>query len=620
MFSSLRTLLLGSPIPTEEEVHHRLSKVQALAVFSSDALSSVAYAPEEIMLALLAAGTIALRASFPIALGIALLLVIVASSYYQTIHAYPGGGGAYIVAHENLGQGPGLLAAAALLIDYVLTVAVSASAGVSAIISAVPALGDWRLAIALLAILILAWANLRGVRESGTLFSIPTYGFIAMMLALIVVGVLSLLTGELPLSRLGAGEHAPSAAQALSALIILRAFASGTTALTGVEAISNGIPAFQRPEARNAGTTLIAMVCLLGVMFLGVTLLAATFDIAPVPDETLLSQLGRGIFGSGGAYLLLQIMTAAILFLAANTSFADFPRLAAILARDRYLPRQLANLGDRLVFTNGILALTALASALVVLFSAMPHRLIPLYAVGVFLSFTLSQTGMVLRWRAARGPGWAWKATVNGFGALATGLVLVVITASKFLHGAWIVVLLLPLFTAGFEAVRGHYQDVAEQLSLAGLEPAVWDGLAQRRGHKVVVFISGMHRGTLPALRFARALSADVAAVIVDIEPEVTRRVQELWPRWGYGVPLVVLPSPYRSTLVPLLEYLDAVDAREPERGLAVVVLPEFVPAKWWHNLLHNQTARLIKRAVLYRRGAAGRDRVLVDVPYHFSR
>lgn len=620
MNHSLRAWLLGSPLATYEEIRQRLSKLQALAVFSSDALSSVAYAPEEIMLALAAAGTFALSASFPIALGISALLLIVASSYFQTIHAYPSGGGAYIVAHDNLGQWPGLLAAAALLIDYVLTVAVSASAGVAAIVSAFPAVTPFRIPIALLAIAVIAWANLRGVRESGTLFSAPTYGFIAVMFILIALGLIGLAGGEIR-SHVGrAGEVLSGPSQALALILLLRAFASGTTALTGVEAISNGIPAFRKPEPENAGRTLVAMVVLLGAMFLGVTYLAVVLGLAPVEGQTLVSQIGRRVFGDGMLYLLLQVATAAILFLAANTSFADFPRLAAILARDRYLPRQLANLGDRLVFSNGILALTVLASALVILFGALPHRLIPLYAVGVFLSFTLSQAGMVRHWRGIRGRSWVWKAALNGLGSVVTGLVLVVISATKFLHGAWIVILLMPIFMAGFQAIRRHYRAVAEQLSLASLQPQDWAGLAGERRHKVVVPISGMHRGTLGALKFARSLSADVVAVVVNVEPEVTRRVQELWGEWGGDIPLVVLESPYRSTLAPLLGYLEQVDQRDTDRGLAVVVLPQFIPARWWHNLMHNQTARLIKRVLVYRRGLVGTDRIMIDVPYHLAR
>jgi hypothetical protein len=410
------------------------------------------------------------------------------------------------------------------------------------------------------------------------------------------------------------------AAKTLTLFLVLRAFASGCTALTGVEAISNGIPAFQRPEADNAGKTLIAMALLLAVMFLGISFLARALQIVPVEDQTVVSQIGRQVFGDGPLYLALQAATALILCLAANTSFADFPRLSAILARDRFLPRQLTNLGDRLVYTNGIVSLAVLASALVLVFGGQIHRLIPLYAVGVFLSFTLSQAGMVRHWRRQGGQGWRWKAMVNSVGAVATGVVSLVIVATKLLHGAWIVLLLIPIFVWTFHLINRHYGAVAAQLSLDGLEPEKWTGLASRKRQKVVVPVSGVHRGTMAALRFARSLSRDVTAVIVDVEPQVTARVQERWPRWGQGVSLLTLASPYRSTVGPLLNYLDEADRRDPERGLAVVVLPEFVAARWWHELLHNQAARMIKRALIYRRGQTGKDRVIIDVPYHLRR
>lgn len=620
MAANVRRLLLGDPLPTAHEVYHRLTKVQALAVFSSDALSSVAYATEEILLVLVLAGTGALRLSLPIALGIAALLAMVGSSYYQTIHGYPSGGGAYIVAYDNLGVWPGLVAAAALLIDYVLTVAVSITAGVAAITSAIPSLYACRVELCLVAIALIAWANLRGVRESGTLFAIPTYGFVFLFLALIATGLLRVVTGSLAPSGTQATMVPQVGVQSLTLFLVLRAFASGCTALTGIEAISNGIRAFQKPEAENAGKTLIAMVALLATMFLGITFLTRLLGVAPLEHETIVSQVGRQVFGAGPLYLALQAGTAAILILAANTSFADFPRLSSILARDRFLPRQLANLGDRLVFNNGILGLALLASGLVILFGGQTHRLIPLYAVGVFLAFTLSQSGMVRHWYRERGQGWKVKAAVNGMGAVATGVVLVVILGSKLIHGAWIVVLLVPLCVLFFRGIRSHYAAVAEQLSLEGLRPEKWVGLASRRRHKVVVPVSGMHRGTLPALRFARSLSKDVTAVMVDVEPEVTAAVREKWSLWAHDVTLVVLDSPYRSTLGPLLDYLAKSDQRDPERGLVVVVLPEFVTATRWHSLLHNQTAQLLKGVLVYQRGQTARDRVIIDVPYHLHR
>jgi len=616
MFSAVRTLLFGSPLPTAAETEQRLSKVQALAVFSSDALSSVAYATEEILLVLVVAGSAAMVFSLPISVAIVTLLFIVVTSYYQTVHAYPSGGGAYIVAHDNLGVWPGLVAAAALLIDYVLTVAVSVTAGVAAITSAFPVLYAHRVVVAVLVVLFIAWANLRGVRESGTLFAVPTYGFILLMLTLMGVGVFRWLTGTVsPVTY----EALQMGTQNVSVFLILRAFASGCTAMTGVEAISNGIPAFRKPEADNASKTLLVMAGLLATMFLGISFLSRALHIIPIEHETVVSQIGRQVFGDGPLYLALQTATALILVLAANTSFADFPRLSAILARDRYLPHQLTNRGDRLVFANGIIALAVLASLLIILFGGRTHRLIPLYAVGVFLSFTLSQAGMVLHWYRLRGPRWVEKLIINGVGMLATGIVLIVVAITKFVHGAWIVILLIPAFVWAFRVIKRHYGEVARQLSLEGLRPQPWTDVATHDRHKVVVPVSGMHRGTLEALHFARVMSKDVTAVIVDLDPAETARVQEKWVTWGQDIPLVVLPSPYRSMVGPLLQYLDETDERDPERGTTVVVLPEFVPARWWHYLLHNQTALVLKTVLIYRRGKNGKSRVIIDVPYRLQ-
>jgi amino acid transporter len=451
------------------------------------------------------------------------------------------------------------------------------------------------------------------------LFSIPTYSFVVVVLALIIVGLVRVAVGTLPSAQAPAAMVDRATTGTLMLFLVLRAFASGCTALTGVEAISNGIPAFRPPEADNAGKTLVAMAVLLTTMFLGLTVLSRSLGLAPAEHETVVSQIGRHVFGEGALYLALQTATALILLLAANTSFADFPRLSAILARDHYLPRQMTQLGDRLVFSKGIVALAFLASALVVIFGGDTHRLIPLYAVGVFLSFTLSQAGMVRHWLKEPGRGSAWKAAVNGLGAVATGVVLLVIVGTKFIHGAWIVLLLIPGFVWMFHLVNHHYRSVAAQLSLEGLKPEKWPERASRRRQKVVVPVSGMHRGTLAAIRFARSLSKDVTAVVIDVEPRVTARVREKWSAWGHDIPLVVLDSPYRSIIGPLLAYLDEVDEREPERGPAVVVLPEFVPARWWHHLLHNQTALMIKAVLTYRPERTREGRIIIDVPYYLQ-
>ena len=617
MAISWRNLIVGSPLRTAEQVHQRLTKMKALAIFSSDALSSVAYATEEILLVLVAAGTAAFHLAMPIALTITGLLVIVAISYYQTIHGYPSGGGAYIVAHENLGAWPGLVAAAALLIDYVLTVAVSITAGILAIISAAPELLPWRVHLCLVAILIIVWGNLRGVRESGTIFAIPTYAFLVLFLGLILAGLTRLATGSLsavsaPTLPAGAGGF-----ETLTTLLVLRAFASGCAAMTGVEAISNGVPAFQKPEADNAGKTLIVMATLLGVMFFGITFLARALSIVPVEHESVVSQIGRQVFGTGPLYLAFQAATALILVLAANTAFADFPRLSSILARDGYAPRQLANLGDRLVFSNGIVALAVLAAALVIIFGGHTHGLIPLYAVGVFLSFTLSQAGMVRHWLKTQERGWRTKAAINGLGAVATGVVLCVVVESKFTQGAWIIVLLIPALVVMFRSVHQHYIDMREQVSLhEGDIDQQWHYKAAKP-HKVVVPISGLNRGTLAALHFSCSLSDDVTAVVVDVDTAATERLRESWRAWGFEIPLVVLESPYRSVVRPLLAYLEETDRREPERGMAVIILPEIVPARWWQNLLHNQTTLMLKAVLLFRQEHNGSPRVVINVPYH---
>jgi amino acid transporter len=615
-----RLVLFGRPLSTSEELQHRLNKLQALAVFSSDALSSVAYATEEILLVLVVAGMGALRLSLPIAGVIVAMLLMVASSYHQTIHGYPSGGGAYIVAYDNLGKWPGLVAAAALLIDYVLTVAVSITAGVAAITSAFPQMLPWRILLALVAVALIAWANLRGVRESGTAFAIPTYGFVVLMLGLIAVGVIRWLTGALPPVAVPAAVVGAQPLEALGLLLVLRAFSSGCTALTGVEAISNGVPAFRKPEADNAGKTLVAMAALLAVMFLGITVLARLLQVAPSETETVISQIGRQVFGSGPLYVALQVASALILLLAANTSFADFPRLSAILSRAGFLPRQMSNLGDRLVFGNGIIVLGLLSALLITVFGGQTHRLIPLYAVGVFLSFTLSQVGMVRHWHRLHGPGWQHKAVINGVGALATAIVLAIMIVTKFVHGAWIVIVLIPTCVGLFEAISLHYRQVARQLSLAGMSASEEAPRPPTRGiPKIVVAVSGVHRGSLAALNFARALSDDITAVITDIDAQVTGEVAAKWPLWCPQVPLVVLPSPYRSTVAPLLRYLDEVDARDPDKGLAVLVLPQFVTARFWERFLHNRSAELIKQAVIYQRGPRGKDRVVIDVPYHLK-
>lgn len=600
----LKRLFLGSPLPTAQSRHERLGKATALATFASDALSSVAYATEEILLILILAGTVALSYSLPIGIGIAVLIVIVISSYRETIRAYPKGGGAYIVGKENLGVYPGLVAGAALLIDYVLTVAVSVAAGVAAITSALPALFPYRVWIGVVAVTIIAIVNLRGIRESGKLFAAPTYLFIVSILAMIVYGSLGAVfnfIGEAPYA-----PH-PSGLEGVGLFLVLRAFAAGCTALTGVEAVSDGVPALKSPEADNARVVLAWLGVILVVLFLGMTYLAYDFGILPRQGETVASQLARHVFGTGVIYYEVQIVTMLILLLAANTAFADFPRLAFFLARDRFIPRQFGTQGDRLVFSNGIVILAGLAALLLIIFSGDTHALIPLYAVGVFMSFTISQSGMVRRWLRIRESGWRWRATLNGIGAVATGLVMATIAVTKFSHGAWIVLLLIPSLVSIFLMIHRHYDDVARQLSLDDFTPP------PRMTNTVLVLVGDLHRGVVTALQYAQTLSASAKAVFVETDPERTRRLEEKWGKWGMGVPLIVLSSPYRSLLGPLLEYIDSIQRLGPNH-MVTIVLPEFIPARWWQQILHNQTALLIKGTFLFRKNV-----VITDVPHHLK-
>ena len=616
MTSSFKRLLIGKPIATEHQQHERLNKLTALAVFSSDALSSVAYATEAILAVLILGGTAALGLGLPIAGGIAFLLLVVAISYRQTIRAYPNGGGAYIVAHENLGPLPGLVAAAALLIDYVLTVAVSISAGVAAITSlagnwGAPWLAQYAVAIALLCILIVGLANLRGVKESGAVFAVPTYVFIVSILGMVAWGVISVLRGSaVTVVQPLAAEF--QAGETLGLWLVLRAFAAGCTALTGVEAISNGIPAFKQPEAKNAATTLSWMVGILGLMFLGITWLADRLQAIPneLTHETVISQLARSVFGIGPTYTIIQVATALILVLAANTAYADFPRLASLLAQDRFLPRQFASRGDRLVFSNGILILSLFAAGLVSYFQANEIAMLPLYAIGVFLSFTLSQSGMVLHHLREREAGWRYGLGINGLGAALTAVVLVVLAVTKFIHGAWVVLVLIPMLVLIFHRIHEHYVRVAEQLSLTA---AVMPQPVRRL--TVIVLVSGVHKGTLPALQLARSLAPDnVTAVTVSLDEKQTEKIQARWREWGCEVPLVVLESPYRSLITPLLNYIDEVDGRYRDDEV-MVILPEFVPAHWWEHVLHNQTGLILRAALTFQKG-----KTVISVPYKLGR
>ena len=600
--------LLGNPIPTASEVHERLNKIRALAVFSSDALSSVAYATEEIMKVLVLAGAAMLYLTLPISVVIIALLAIVVVSYRQTIRAYPKGGGSYIVASQNLGTIPGLTAASALMTDYVLTVAVSSAAGVAAITSLIPQLLPYTTELSVAAVAALALANLRGLREAGTIFAVPTYSFVLMMYLLIAVGLFRLFTGGLeytpPASALPTGN------ESVGVFLLLAAFAQGCTAMTGTEAISDGVLAFKPPESDNARTTLLSMGLILGTMFVGMSYLATQVHIVPASEETVLSQLGRTIFGQGALWVLLQVTTALILVLAANTAFADFPRLGFFLARDRFLPRLFKFRGDRLAFTAGIVLLTTLAVILLVIFHGNLDSLIPLYAVGVFTSFTLSQAGMVAHWRKTREPGWKRSATLNGIGMVATAIVTLVIASTKFVHGAWLVVLLIPFLIAILYGIHSHY------VRLDGTRRAETPLLPEDIHVRFVVPVAELNVPARQALAYARALAQDeqhVIAVHVTDEVEEANDLQAQWHTWQPGIQLVIIESPYRALGGPLLAYIDALQETHP-KDTVTVVLPEYVPSHWWEHLLHNQTALRLKAALLFHPGV-----VVTNVPYHVS-
>ncbi|MCL6472856.1 MAG: APC family permease [Firmicutes bacterium] len=603
---TLKRMLLGQPIETERDHEERLIKFLALPVFSSDAISSTAYATEEILLVLVLAGAGAIYLSLPIAMAIVGLLAILVASYRQVIAAYPSGGGAYVVARDNLGYKFGLVAGASLLIDYVLTVAVSIASGVAAITSAIPVLHEHRVFLGVVFVLLIMLANLRGVRESGKIFAIPAYSFILGVGLMLIVGFAHYFSGH---PNIAPVNIKTTAFEPITMFLILRAFSSGCAALTGVEAISNGVQAFKKPEARNARITLVWMAIILGSIFLGVTELARFYHIVPIQNETVLSQLGRSIFGRGIVYYYIQAVTALLLVVAANTSFTGFPRVSSLMARDGFMPRQLMNRGNKLAFSNGILMLAFFSIVLLVIFGGDTHRLIPLYAVGVFTSFTLSQMGMVKHWYMDRGQGWMVKALINGAGAAATLIVLVVIGASKFTHGAWIVIVIVPVLILLFTRIKAHYNSIAEQLSLCNLRPP------KPANNWVIMCIGGVHCGTLQALRYAKMISnnGDVSVIYVNTQSGEPTDVLQKWEKYGFSTPIEVIKSPYRDVIGPIINRVRQIHDEHPDDFITIVV-PEFVCKKWWQHLLHNQTAFILKTRLMFWPNV-----IITSVPYQLS-
>jgi amino acid transporter len=607
----MRRTLVGRPLATEQEMQERLPKRYALPVFSSDAISSTAYATEEILLALVLAGSAALTLSLPVAVAVAVLLAIVALSYQQTVRAYPNGGGSYVVSRENLGLLPGLIAAGSLMFGYVATVAVSVASGVAAITSAFPEVYPWRIYVSVVLVLLVMLGNLRGVRESGRMFAVPTYAFVVLCGGLIIVGLVRWALGDLPTYQ---GQPA-TGVQELTFFLILRAFAGGCAAMTGTEAISNAVPAFKPPESKNASMTLGLMAGVLGFLLIGVTALSQVTRVQPEASETVLSQIAHLVYGSGFFYFALQIATMAILVLGANTCYAGFPRLSSVLARDGLMPRQFMNRGNRLVYSNGIIALTVVAIILILIFKANTHRMIPFYALGVFIGFTLSQAGMVAHWRRLRGEGWRRKAGMNTLGAVLTAVVAMVILSTKFLQGAWIVVAAVPLLVAMFYWINRHYRRVAEVLELQDsteLRNLTEESEVEART-TVVIFVAQVNSLTARSLALARALSPNrVHAVTISDDPERTERLQETWTRLGIPVPLEVVASPYREFVRTAVAYIRSLGPSSDHT--VTVVVPELVVEHWWEELLHNQDALRLKGSLLREPWV-----VVMSIPLHVA-
>lgn len=621
---SWRSWLIGRPLPTADAPHQTIGKFIGLAVFASDALSSSAYSTQEMLVILAVLGSSSYQYVFPLSIAIVILLAIVVISYEQTIHAYPNGGGAYIVSRDNLGELSAKVAAAALLTDYVLTVAVSISSGVANLISAIPSLFDYRVILAIILVFLIMILNLRGVRESGAAIAIPAYFFIASTLLALGVGFYKYATGTLGTVVDPPLMETTHITTGVLAFVLLRAFSSGTSALTGVEAISNGVSAFKEPRSKNAGITLIIMGVILATLTLAIAFLTSQIQAVPSEQETVISQVVRTAYGNRGIlYMTTVVATIIILILAANTSFAGFPRLSALVALDGFLPRQLAYRGSRLVYSHGIVLLAVMAAGLILLFNASVTRLIPLYAIGVFLSFTLSQIGMSIRWRKIgrlkpgaelkeRGStltyrkGWKLKMVVNLIGGTLTGLVMLVFAITKFSQGAWLVIIIIPALVILFSGIHRHYKNLAGDLSLDnyGTPPQV-------SRQRVILPIGGVHRGTMAALRYARTLSEDITAVHVSIDPEETEKIRQKWEVWGDGHRLVILESPYRTFIEPLLEYIDEIDKLRQPKELITIVVPEFVPRHWWSNMLHTKTASTLRMALLFRK-----EIVITNVPY----
>jgi amino acid transporter len=601
----VKNFLIGTPLSIEHLEEEQIPKWKALAVLSSDALSSVAYATEEVLIPLSLFAVAAMAWSLPMAMGVALLLIIITLSYQQTISAYPNGGGAYTVASENLGSSAGLVAGGALLIDYILTVSVSVSAGVENISSAIPWLAEHKVIIGVCFIVLIMLLNLRGIKESANIFAYPTYFFIISIFIMMIVGAYKVLSGEIV-------SHAPVLHETypeVPIFLLFRAFASGCSALTGIEAISNGVPIFKKPSQKNAKITMIWMAAILGVFFVGLTVFAHILGIMPIHGgETVISQIGKAVYGKTFFYYSNQIAVALILLLAANTSYADFPRLTSLIAKDRFLPRQLASIGDRLVFSNGIVGLTIAASLLIIIFKGSTHSLMPLYAVGVFLSFTISQTGMIVHHYKFKELHWKRGLFINALGALTTLTVLIVIGVTKFKSGAWMVIILIPAVVFFFKEIKSHYMDVGRKLTR---DTYHLERDLVKSPYYAIVPISGIHPGVVQAIEYAQTISDNVIVCYVDIDHDATEKLKKVWEKWAQGIDLTIIPSPYRSVIGPLVEFIDSTHKESGRKNISIVV-PEFITRRWYHQFLHNQMTLVLKTTLRLKPG-----KVVTTIRYH---
>ncbi|MFS0782937.1 APC family permease [Bacillus sp. 1P06AnD] len=607
MYSMIKRFLLGRPLTSAELHDQKLNKTKALAILSSDALSSVAYGPEQVLIVLISVGSLALWYSLPIAVGVLILLVALILSYRQIIFAYPHGGGAYVVSRENLGENPGLIAGGSLLVDYILTVAVSISAGTDAITSAFPGLHEHKVAIACALVVFITILNLRGITESASILAYPVYLFVFALFILIGVGVFNVLTGHIP-ADIHPSIGTPVAG--ISLFILLRAFASGCSALTGVEAISNAIPNFKEPAPKNAAKTLMAMGGLLAVLLIGIVFLAYYYGITPKTEETVVSQLAADVFGRNVLYYFVQATTALILVLAANTGYSAFPLLAVNLAKDKYIARMFTIRGDRLGYSNGIIALGLASILLIIIFKGQTESLIPLYAVGVFIPFTLSQTGMLVKWIREKPKGWIAKLSINFVGAAISFSVMMIFFITKFSH-VWPVLIFLPLIVMGFHRIKRHYLAVGEQLRISTetSEKPV-------NGNVMIIPVAGITRAVEHSICYAKAFNCEIRAVYVSIEKEQEKKFTDKWKQWQPDIPLVVLESEYRSIIQPLTKYIDVViKETKANNNTVTVLIPQFIPKKNWQNTLHNQSGLLIRTYLLYRKNV-----IVTTVPFRFKK